>query len=405
MADVLLAVSGGIAAYKSLDVLRILQRRGHDVTVIMTRNAERFVGAASFSALSGRPVGVRLFGPASQPGYDHLDLARRADVMLICPATANTLARMSAGLATDLVGSVYLAMDKPVLAAPAMNTKMWEHPATRANLVTLSGRGVVIVPPATGLLADGEVGEGRLADPTTIVDALERIIAERPLDLAGRRILVTGGGTREPIDAVRYIGNRSSGKMAVALCEAARDRGAEVALIGSNLTVDVPTGVAVTSAPTAHELAVACRDGFGRCDLLIMAAAVADYRPVVATDGKLDKSQQGSIDLRLERTDDILAGLADARHRQVIVGFAAEYGADAIDRARDKRARKGLDVIVFNDISAPGIGFESDENAVTVIGPGATETVVAKMNKRAVAERILDAAAVALDENRLSSGP
>ena len=396
MADVLLAVSGGIAAYKSLDVLRILQRRGHDVTVIMTRNAERFVGAASFAALSGRPVGLTLFGPASQPGYDHLDLARRADVMLVCPATANTLARMSAGLATELVGSVYLAMDRPVIVAPAMNTKMWEHPATRANLATLAGRGVAVVPPAVGLLADGDVGEGRLADPTTIVDALERLLSPTTQDLGGTRVLITGGGTREPIDAVRYLGNRSSGKMAIALCEAARDRGAEVTLIGSNLAVAVPSGVTVRSAPTARELGAACQAEFGECDVLVMAAAVADYRPVTSAAGKLDKSVAAGLAIELERTDDILAGLAATCGHQVLVGFAAEYGPEAIVRAREKRERKGLDVVVFNDISDPTIGFESDNNAVTVIGPGGAEDAFPHASKRVLADRILDAVVVAL---------
>ncbi len=399
MADVLLAVSGGIAAYKSLDVLRILQRRGHEVTVIMTRNAERFVGAASFAALSGRPVGLTLFGPPSQPGYDHLDLARRADAMLVCPATANTLARMSAGLATDLVGSVYLAMDGPVLVAPAMNTKMWEHPATRANLTTLAARGVAIVPPAVGLLADGDIGEGRLADPSAIADALERLLAPDVVgDLVGQRVLVTGGGTREPIDAVRYVGNRSSGRMAVALCEAARDRGAEVTLIGSNLTVDPPTGVAFTSARTARDLGAACQAAFDHCDLLVMAAAVADYRPVDAADGKLDKSERSALEIRLERTDDIVAGLAARRDRQVLVGFSAEYGPDAIVRAREKRERKGLDVIIYNDISEPGIGFESDDNAITVIGPGPAEVTFPRASKRVLADLILDAGLVALQD-------
>jgi phosphopantothenoylcysteine decarboxylase / phosphopantothenate---cysteine ligase len=394
MSEVLLGVSGGIAAYKAIDVMRILQRRGHGVTVVMTRSAQRFVGPATLSALSGRPVGVDLFGAEERPGYGHLELARSHDLMLVAPAAANTIARMAAGLADGLLGATYVAFDKPVLVAPAMNTRMWLHPATAQNLETLARHGVQIVPPASGLLADGDTGMGRLADPVAVADAVEARLAGAGT-LAGRRVLVSAGGTREPIDPVRFVGNRSSGRMGWAIAAAARRRGAEVTVLASNVDLPRDAGVRYLDAPTAADLHAAALAEFPACDLLVMAAAVADFRPGTAREGKIDKGAEGRLALDLEPTADILADLAGRRERQVVVGFAAEHGAEGLERARAKRVRKGLDLIVHNDVSVDGIGFGSADNQVTVIGPDG-EQALPRMSKDACAERILDVAAALL---------
>jgi phosphopantothenoylcysteine decarboxylase/phosphopantothenate--cysteine ligase len=389
VAEILLGVSGGIAAYKSVDLLRILQRRGHMVTVVMTTSAQRFVGPATFAALSGRSVGTRLFGAEGRPGYDHLELARRADLLVVAPASANTIARMAAGLGDGLLGSVYLAFDGPVLIAPAMNTRMYLHPATAANLELLVSRGVEVVAPGSGLLADGEIGVGRLADPVDIADAVEARLAGAG-SLAGRRVLVGAGGTREPIDPVRYVGNRSSGRMGWALAEAACRRGAQVTVLASNVDLPRHPDILYVETPTAAELHRAALEAFPECDVLLMAAAVADFRPGRAREGKIDRGAEGRLALELEPTSDILADLAGRRGRQVVVGFAAEHGAAGLARARGKRVRKQLDLIVHNDVSVDGIGFGSGENEITIIGEGAEEALP-RMSKAACAERILDA--------------
>ena len=390
MPEVLLGVSGGIAAYKAVDVMRLLQHRGHGVTVVMTRSAQRFVGPATFAALSGRPVGVDLFGAQERPGYDHLELARRADLLLVAPASANTIAKMAAGLGDGLLGSVHLAFDGPVLIAPAMNTRMYLHPATVANLAVLRARGVDVVEPASGLLADGEVGVGRLADPLAIARAASARL-DRAGALAGARVLVSAGGTREPIDPVRFIGNRSSGRMGWAIAEAARRRGARVTVISANVDLVRHPDIRYVNATTAHDLHQAALAEFPECDLLVMAAAVADFRPERPLPGKIDKGAEQRLALDLEPTADILSDLAGRRRRQVMVGFAAEHGPAGLERARAKRVRKGLDLIVHNDVSVDGIGFESDENAITIISDAGEETI-ARAGKDVCAERIIDAA-------------
>ncbi|MBJ7456179.1 MAG: bifunctional phosphopantothenoylcysteine decarboxylase/phosphopantothenate--cysteine ligase CoaBC [Thermoleophilia bacterium] len=390
MAEILLGVSGGIAAYKAVDVMRILQRRGHGVTVVMTRSAQRFVGPATFSALSGRPVGVDLFGAEERPGYGHLELARSHDLALVAPASANTVARMAAGLGDGLLGATLLAFEGPVVVAPAMNTRMYLHPATVANLALLRARGVQEIDPASGLLADGDVGVGRLADPVDIADAVDARLAGTAT-MAGRRVLVSAGGTREPIDPVRFVGNRSSGRMGWAIADAAWRRGAEVTVLASNVDLPRRPGIRYVEAPTAADLHAAALAEFAACDLLVMAAAVADFRPGAPLEGKIDKSAADRLALDLEPTADILADLAARRERQVVVGFAAEHGPAGLERARAKRVRKGLDLIVHNDVSVAGIGFESDENAVTIIGAEGEEAVE-RATKAACAERILDAA-------------
>jgi phosphopantothenoylcysteine decarboxylase/phosphopantothenate--cysteine ligase len=347
------------------------------------------VGPATFAALSGRPVGTRLFGPEDRAGYDHLELARGHDLLLVCPASANTIARMAAGLGDGLLGSVHLAFDGPVVIAPAMNTRMWLHAATAANLATLRARGVYVVEPDSGLLADGEVGVGRLAQPADIADAAEARLAGAG-SLAGRRVLVSAGGTREPIDPVRYVGNRSSGRMGWAVADEARRRGARVTVLASNVDLPRHPDVRYVDAPTAADLHAAALAAFPDCDVLVMAAAVADFRPGEALAGKIDKSAGGGLHLDLEPTPDILTDLAGRKERQVVVGFAAEHGEAGLARARDKRIRKRLDLIVHNDVSVDGIGFGSADNEITIIGPDGEETLP-RMSKEACAGRILDA--------------
>jgi phosphopantothenoylcysteine decarboxylase / phosphopantothenate---cysteine ligase len=393
MATILLGVTGGIAAYKAIDSVRALRRDGHDVHVVMTRAAQRFVGPASFAALSGNRVAAGLFATDDVPDYRHLDLARAADLMLVAPASANTIGRMAAGLADDLLTSCYIAYTGPVLVAPAMNTRMWEHAATRANIATLVGRGVHIIPPGEGLLADGDVGAGRLADTQDIVAAVTAHLPGPDGPWAGRRVLVTAGGTREPIDAVRYVGNRSSGRMGMAIAEAARDRGADVTVIAANVDLPRRTDIRYVDVETADQLLDATHAAFAETNLLVMSAAVADYRPIAAHDGKLDKSASDRLELSLEPTVDILATLAAERSGQIVVGFAAEHGAAGLERARQKRIRKHLDVIVHNDVAVAGIGFESDDNAITIIGPGDAEQVVPRTSKARCAQHILDAVA------------
>lgn len=398
MAEVLLGVTGGIAAYKSIDVMRILQSRGHGVTVVMTRSAQRFVGPSTFAALSGRPVGVDLFGAEERPGYGHLDLARAHDLLLVAPASANTLATLAAGLGDGLLGSVHLAFDKPVAVAPAMNTRMWLHPATAANLATLVSRGVQVIPPANGLLADGDTGVGRLADPVDIVNAVEARLAGAGA-LAGRRVLVSAGGTQEPIDPVRFIGNRSSGRMGWAVAQAAHRRGADVTVLASNVALPRDPGIRYVDAPTAADLHREALAAFADTDLLVMAAAVADFRPGAPRDGKIDKVAEARLVLDLEPTTDILADLATRKDTQVVVGFAAEHGPAGLERARGKLTRKRLDLIVHNDVSVGGIGFGTPDNQITIIG-ATGEDALPRMSKDACAERILDAAGVLLPAAR-----
>lgn len=396
MANILLGVTGGIAAYKAIDVLRMLQRRGHDVTVVMTGTSTRFVGAATFAALSGNPVGTTMFGDTDAPGYNHLDVVRGKDLFLVAPASANTIAHMVAGTAEGLLTSCYLAFENPVLVAPAMNTRMYLHAATRENLARLAERGVEIIPPGDGLLADGDTGLGRLADPEAIVAAVEERLAGGVGEWAGRRVLIAAGGTREPIDAVRFVGNRSSGKMGDALAAAALGRGAEVTMVASNLAVPQRARVRYVDAPTAREVHTAVRAEAPEADVVIMATAVADYRPVAGVDGKIDKSADAALKLDLERTEDVLTDVvAHRRAGQVIVGFAAEHGPEGLARAREKRTRKGVDLLVYNDVSVDGIGFESETNEVTIIGD-ASEAKVARTAKAQCAERIMDAVATLL---------
>jgi len=382
-APVLLAVTGGIAAYRACEVVRGLVKADVGVQVAMTRAARRFVGETTFAGLSRRSV-LTDDPTAGDPIYPHLDAARAAKVMAVVPCSANTLARLAHGLADDVVAESALALAGQLLIAPAMNHRMWLHPATQQNVATLVERGAVVVGPDEGLLAEGEEGPGRLAQPDRITQAIRMLLGGG--SLAGKRVLITAGGTREPLDSVRFLGNRSSGKMGVALADEALARGAEVMTILSNTLVR-PLGGTLIDAPTAAELAAATTKAAADADIIVMAAAVADFRPAEVEATKRERS--GTWDLRLEPTEDVLAGIAAKRRDgQLIIGFAAEDGED-IARAQQKRERKGVDLIVLNDISDPAQGFDSDDNAVVLI-TATDETRIARAPKSQIAAAILD---------------
>jgi phosphopantothenoylcysteine decarboxylase / phosphopantothenate---cysteine ligase len=404
MARLLLGVSGGIAAYKAIELARAAIKAGHAVRVIQTEASTRFVGTASFAGITGAPVLVTEWEPdplrGAFPGdpepshapLSHLELVERADAFLIAPASANTIAKLAAGQADNLLTAAALACRRPLIVAPAMNGAMYEHPATQENLARLRERGARVLDPGTGSLASlGEFGVGRLPEPPELLAAFEDALrAGHELD--GLRVLVTAGGTREPIDAVRFVGNRSSGRMGFALAEEAARRGAGVTVIAANVSLPRRAGIAYVDVETAAELAAACEERFEETDLLLMAAAVADYRPGRPHEGKLKKDATGEeLALRLVRTTDVLATLAPRRRPgQLLVGFAAEHGDGALAYAREKLERKGLDAIVVNDVSTPGIAFDAPENEVTVVTEG-SELHVPRASKGEVATAILDA--------------
>jgi phosphopantothenoylcysteine decarboxylase/phosphopantothenate--cysteine ligase len=401
MARILLGVSGGIAAYKSLELTRLATLAGHGVRVLMTESATRFVGAASFEGIAGAPVLISefdrdpmrgAFPGEDEPSHDpigHLELAANCDVFLVAPASANTIAKLAAGTADSMLTTSFLACASPRLVAPAMNGRMYANAATVANLATLRERGVEVIEPDEGRLASrGEHGRGRLPDPARLLERLEaRLpVGSRPWD--GLRVLVTAGGTREPIDPVRFIGNRSSGRMGIALAAAATRRGAEVTLIAANVALPAPSGIHRIDVETVDQLAEAARAEFPSCHVLLMAAAPADFRPTEVAAGKLKRDS--GLELRLEPTEDVLAGLAARRERgQTVVGFAAEHGEGGAERARAKLQRKAADLIVLNDVSDPTIGFESERNEVTLIDRTGERRVPVGPKDR-IAEAILD---------------
>ncbi|MBU2603469.1 MAG: bifunctional phosphopantothenoylcysteine decarboxylase/phosphopantothenate--cysteine ligase CoaBC [Actinobacteria bacterium] len=386
---VLLGVTGGIAAYKSAELLRGLQKAGMDVRVIMTDAATRFVAPLTFETLSGHAVHTGDLLRADST-IAHIEEGNAADLFVIAPLTANTLAKMANGLADNLLTATYLAYSGTVVAAPSMNTNMWNHPATQRNVATLREQGVFVVEPGAGELACGVYGSGRMAEPDSIVaEVKHRLQVVRKTDLRGMRVAITAGGTREPIDAVRYMGNRSSGKMGVALARAAFDRGASVDLIKANIDLPRAPGVREHDTPTARAMYRKVMDLLPDIDILFMAAAVADYQAIDTAAGKMGKSQD-HLSVRLEPTADILCEVAtERRDGQFIVGFAAEFGPEGLSRSREKLKRKNLDMIVFNDISRSDIGFNSDYNEVIILTPGG-ESKVGRAPKETVAEIILD---------------
>jgi phosphopantothenoylcysteine decarboxylase/phosphopantothenate--cysteine ligase len=399
MARILLGVSGGIAAYKALELARLATSAGHGVRVLMTPAATRFVGAASFEGIVGAPVLSSEFerdpmrggfpgepAPSHDP-IGHLELAANCDAYLVAPASANTISKLAAGAADSMVTTSFLACAAPRLVAPAMNDRMYGAAATQANLATLSERGVTVIEPDEGALASrGERGKGRLPDPARLLALVEAQLpsGERPWD--GLRVLVTAGGTREPLDSVRYLGNRSSGRMGIALAAAAQRRGANVTLICANVSLTEPPGVHRIDVETTDQLAAATQAEFPTTQVLLMSAAPADFRPVDQVEGKL--TRDAGLDLHLEPTEDILAGLGASRTEgQTIVAFAAESG-DNVERAREKLLRKNADLIVLNDISNPAIGFESEENAITLID-STSQDHVPQASKDMIADAIL----------------
>jgi phosphopantothenoylcysteine decarboxylase/phosphopantothenate--cysteine ligase len=392
-----LGVSGGIGAYKAVEVARGLQKRGHEVAAIMTRGARRFVGEVTFEAITRRPVVTDQFARGVNAGIEHIALATDIALLLVAPATANIIGKLAHGIADDFLTSLYLATRAPVLLAPAMNTNMLEHPAVQANLQALASRGVQFVDPGDGFLACGWIGKGRLAEPDAIVEAAEQVLRARGAlgtpaagPLLGRRIVVTAGPTYEDLDPVRFIGNRSSGRMGYAIAAEASRRGAHVVLVSGPTKLDAPAGVQIERVRSAHEMARAVTLHAAGADAVVMAAAVADYTPADAAHAKIPKTD-GPLTLTLVRTPDILAGLGRTRGTApapVLVGFAAETG-DPRPRARQKLAAKQVDLIVANDVSRAGAGFDVDTNAATFITADGEEEQPMQP-KRELASRILD---------------
>jgi phosphopantothenoylcysteine decarboxylase/phosphopantothenate--cysteine ligase len=393
---ILLAVSGGIAAYKVPELVRVLDGQGYAVRCALTEAATRFVSPLVLQTLTREPVRTDLLDPGEEGQIGHIDLADQADAVLVAPATAHLLARMAAGLADDLVTTLLLATRAPILVAPAMNVNMWEHPATRANVATLAARGVRFVGPDSGALACGWQGAGRMAEPEAIGAALALLLG--PASLAGERVLVTAGGTREPIDAVRAIVNRSSGKMGFALAAEAARRGAETVLVAGPSALATPAGVRRVDVETALEMRAAVQAELPAASVVVMAAAVADFRPAAPVAGKIKKEELpdgAGLELALVRNPDILAeisrerGPGGERGARIVVGFAAE-SRDVIAAARRKLARKGCDLMVANDVSRGDAGFESDKNAVALLTPDGDVEELPLLDKREVAARVWD---------------
>ena len=407
---VVLGVAGGIAAYKACEVLRLLVESAHDVRVLPTRSALRFVGTATWEALSGQPATTDVFTDVHEVA--HVRLGREADLVLVVPATADLMARMVHGRADDMLTATLLTARCPVVVVPAMHTEMWEHPATRDNVATLRARGVRVIEPAVGRLTGPDSGKGRLPDPEQIVDlALSALPRDRPTpDLSGRRVLVTAGGTREPLDPVRYLGNRSSGLMGYALATVAAARGAEVSVLAANVSLPDPAGVQVVPVETTAQLHDVAVQAAAEVDAIVMAAAPADYRPVHPAEAKIKKASDGSAPaIELVQTPDILADLVRRRSGStapVLVGFAAETGDDqaaALDHGRRKLARKGCDLLVVNDVSG-GRVFGQDETEAVVLDRDGGEHPVARGSKHDLAHVVWDLVAKRLASHHRTSG-
>jgi len=389
---VTVGVSGGIAAYKAAELVRSLQQQAIDVHVVMTEAAMQFVQPLTFASLTGHKVITSLWTPPESPdanldsAIEHIEAAQTTDLLVVAPATANILAKFAHGIADDFLTTLYLATTAPVIVAPAMNVNMWQHPATQANVELLAARNVRVVSPESGYLACGMTGSGRLADTPAIVEAVLGVLQHRN-DLAGETVLVTAGGTREALDPVRFLGNRSSGKMGYALAEAAERRGARVILVTAPTALHPPANVEVVPVTTTEDMRDAVLNRMDKATIIIKAAAVADYRPLRQAEQKMKRS--GPLTIELEPTQDILAeAVARRRPGQLIVGFAAET-QDALAHGRAKLTRKGADAIVLNDVSREGIGFDSDRNAVTFLTP-TTAVELPEMSKRDLADRILE---------------
>ena len=388
---IVIGVTGGIAAYKSLSLIRLLVKQGEDVHVIATESALNFVGAPSFEALSRNPLETDLFHEVSE--VRHVAIGQGADLVVVAPATANSIAQFAHGLAPDLLGNVLLTTTAPVLLAPAMHTEMWQHPATQDNIRTLVNRGIHMVGPDSGQLTGDDSGVGRMSEPEEILQSINALLDRPPADLSGKKILITAGGTREALDPVRFLGNRSSGKQGIALAERARDRGAEVTLLVANVEVPLPTGMRILHGQSAQELeSVLDKEGPVH-DVIIMAAAIADYRPDTIARSKLKKDEQGeSLTLQLVQNPDLLKGLVAKRAPgQVLIGFAAETaaGEELLQLGRKKLAAKGCDFLVVNQVSWQQ-GFSADENTVTILSQPGDIVATQHGSKSLIADTILD---------------
>ena len=388
---IVLGVTGGIAVYKAVDLVSRMRKAGCEVRVVMTEHAQQFVTPLTFKEISGNAVATSMWNANQEFNVEHIALANWADAFLVAPATANILAKMACGIADDLLSTTLLAAQAPIVVCPAMNTGMYQNPATQENIAKLQERGVTVMPPAVGHLACGTSGPGRLPEPQQIVEFMSAFFAGREGDLRGLRVLVTAAGTREPIDPVRYVGNRSSGKMGYAVAQMAAERGADVLLISGPSALATPPNVRVVNVETTNEMLEACLAAYGDVDIVIKAAAVADYRPRDVADQKIKKKTDDALTVVMDKNPDILKTLGAKKEQQVLVGFAAET-QNLLANAREKVVKKNLDMIVANDVTAAGAGFNSDTNIVKFLFANGDVRELEQMPKVDVANRILDEA-------------
>lgn len=388
---IVLGVTGGIAVYKAVDLVSRLRKHGCQVRVVMTEHAQQFVTPLTFKEISGNQVAVSMWSANQEFNVEHIALANWADAFLVAPATANIIAKMAYGLADDLLSTTLLATQAPIVVCPAMNTGMYENAATQENIAKLQGRGVTVMPPAVGKLACGTSGAGRLPEPQAIVEFMSAFFAKREGDLRGLKVLVTAAGTREPIDPVRFVGNRSSGKMGYAVAQMAAERGAEVLLVSGPSALAIPANVKAVKVETTNEMLEACLAAYDDVDIVVKAAAVADYRPRDVADQKIKKKTDDALTVVMDKNPDILKTLGGKKTHQVLVGFAAET-QNLLENARDKVVKKNLDMIVANDVTAAGAGFNADTNIVKFLFANGEVHSLEQMPKVDVANCILDEA-------------
>lgn len=386
---IVLGVTGGIAVYKAVDLVSRLRKQGAEVRVVMTEHAQEFVTPLTFKEISGNKVAVSMWESNQEFNVEHIALANWADVFVVAPATANILAKMVCGIADDLLSTTLLAAQAPIIVCPAMNTGMYENPATQENIAKLQQRGITVMPPAVGMLACGTSGAGRLPEPQQIVDFIKEFIAKREGDMRGLKVLVTAAGTREPIDPVRFVGNRSSGKMGYAIAQAAAERGADVLLVTGPSALAVPPNVKAYKVETTAEMLDACLKAYDSVDIVIKAAAVADYRPHDVADQKIKKKTDDALTVVMDKNPDILKELGSRKKHQILVGFAAET-QNLLENAREKVVKKNLDMIVANDVTAAGAGFNADTNIVKFLFPDGKVCSLEQMPKIEVAAKLLD---------------
>ncbi|MBQ7318266.1 MAG: bifunctional phosphopantothenoylcysteine decarboxylase/phosphopantothenate--cysteine ligase CoaBC [Phascolarctobacterium sp.] len=385
-----LGVTGGIAVYKAVDLVSRLRKQGAEVRVIMTEHAQEFVTPLTFKEISGNKVAVSMWDSNQEFNVEHISLANWADAFVVAPATANILAKMANGIADDLLSTTLLAAQAPIIVCPAMNTGMYQNPITQENIAKLEAHGVTVMPPAVGFLACGVTGPGRLPEPQQIVEFIDAFFAKKDGDMVGLKVLVTAAGTREPIDPVRFVGNRSSGKMGYAIAQMAAQRGADVLLVTGPSALAIPPNVKGIRVETTNEMLEACMDAYPKMDVVIKAAAVADYRPRDVADQKIKKKTDDALTVVMDKNPDILKELGARKAHQVLVGFAAET-QNLLDNAREKIVKKNLDMIVANDVTAAGAGFNSDTNIVKFLYPSGEVRSLEQMAKTEVANMLLDA--------------